>query len=175
MKPISRREIDIVLQKINSATTREIKALVNRLAKEQPEILVYLLTVNEDMFSEAERQELVYLGLVVWQTMTQGIKSPVQITAEDIITAENANYDFIASMFQGSPDGYMLAIDNLFKNYSQPALLNFIVEALMEENELSEEDEEMEISPIREEVKGYMLVSLKTIIDCLDKKRIILP
>ncbi len=179
MNPVSKHTVYTVLEKMNSATPKEIKNLVNQLAKEQPELLFYLLTVNDEIYTESEREELIYLGLIIWQVMTQEAKSVVQITAEDIIEAENANYLFIASFLQKAKEDYMLAIDNFFKNYNQPALLNFVVEALMDEDLIAEEGSEVDEEPqtirIRRDVKGHMLFSLKTVIDCLDKKQLILP
>lgn len=180
MKPVSKNTIFMVLEKMNSATSKEIKTLVNQMAKEQPELLFYLLTVNDEIYTESEREELVYLGLIIWRAMTQEAKSIIQVTAEDIIEAENANYVFITSFLQkAKEEDPMLVLDNFFKNYNQSALLNFIMEALIDEDLVSEEDTEEDEEPqpvrIRENVKGYMIFTLKTIIDCLDKKQLILP
>lgn len=161
MKPIPEAIVEATWKKIAEYPPLYANKLVDQINKEQPVILAYLLAVSEAPFDEElnqdEKELLLYLGIVVWQIMGKGGKLP-HVTEEMIEEAETANFETLEKM---ADDFYESQIMQMLQNYNQFSVLQYVVEALMEEP-----DEDLEI---RDEYKGIMMIYLKTVIDCLDR------
>ncbi len=160
MEPISSEVVDKTWERVASTSPRNAPKLVKRMTKEQPVILAYLLAVDNDVFNRDERELLLYLGVVVWQIMSQGSKALSMIT-EEILDDAYARNIKIAEYFQGeSDDVFIETTRNIIGNYRQAEVLRYVVEAIMEEPEKG--------CHIRDDNMGFMLLDLKTVIDCFD-------
>ena len=147
-------------QRIAGQSAKDAQKLVNRMAKEQPVVLAYLMAVDDDIFNQGEREVLLFLGVVVWQIMLQGTR-PVPKVTDEILDKAEAGNSKMAEYLQGETEaGFEEATRELIGSYKQPEVLQHVVEAVMEGTE--------ESSPIRDENKGIMLLDLKTVIDCLN-------
>jgi len=135
--------------------------MINVMRQEQPLILSYLLTVDDDILNQDERELLLYLGTVVWQMMSQGETPLPEITEEILDDVEKSNLKMLESLEGESEDGFVDVVEKIIDNYPQPEVLGYVLEALMEEPE--------EGGPIRDESKGIMMLDLKTVIDCFNK------
>jgi hypothetical protein len=116
--------------------------------------------VDHDLFNEDERELLFYLGAVVWQIMLQGDKPLPRVTEQMIEEAENANLAMMESLGEASDEDTYAAIARLMREYPQPEVFRYVVEALAE----SAQDE-----GIREDNLGVMMIDLKTVIDCFNQ------
>ena len=135
--------------------------LIQRFETEQPAMLAYLLASDTDDLNQDERELLLFLGLTVWQIMAQGPKPPPLVTPEMLEAAEGRNIGWLEALEQkavGHEDEAGLA---MVMEYQQADVLQGVLEALMD-------DEVEDPGQIRDESKGLLLLSLKTIIDCLD-------
>ena len=114
-----------------------------------------------DIFNQDERQVLLYLGVVVWQIMSQRGRHLPKVTEKMLVKAEAENLK-MAEYLQGekNEDGFEKATRKIIRSYSQPDILRYVIGAITEDTE--------ESSPIRDKNKGMMLLNLKTVIDCLD-------
>ena len=136
--------------------------LIQRFEVEQPAVLAYLMAADNDDLNQDERELLLFLGLTVWQIMTQGTQQPPPVTLEMLEEAETRNVGWLESLEQkaiGHEDEAGLA---MVQEYKQADVLQGVLEALMDDDEQDDPGE------IRDESKGLLLLSLKTIIDCLD-------
>ena len=130
------------------------------MAKEQPVVLAYLMAVDDDIFNQGEREVLLFLGVVVWRIMLQGTR-PVPKVTDEILDKAEAGNSKMAEYLQGETEaGFEEVTRKIIGSYKQPEVLQYVVEAIMEDTE--------ESSPIRDENKGIMLLDLKTVIDCLN-------
>lgn len=161
MKPISSGIVEKTWKKLSSMSPLKAPRLINDMSKQQPLILAYLMAAGEDMLNQDEKELLLYLGVVVWQIMSQGSAPLPKVTEETLDAIENSNVKMLEYLEGESEIDFIETVENIFTNYNQTEVLKYVVEALMEE-----EDEE---SFIRDEVKGIMLIYLKTVIDCFDK------
>jgi hypothetical protein len=157
---ISAEVVETIWQRIASKPARGAQKLVNRMSKEQPVVLAYLMAVDTDIFNQSEREVLLFLGVVVWQIMLQKTRPLTKVTEEILDKAEADNLKMAEYLRGETEAGFEEATRKIIGNYKQPEVLRYVVEAIMEDTE--------ESSPIREENKGIMLLDLKTVIDCLD-------
>lgn len=161
MNTISGKIIDRTWKRINEATEEEGQRLLDVMAKQQPYIVAYLMAVEETLMGEEERGQLMLIGLIVWQIMSDESGNLRSVTMEDLETAESANVKFLEEMEAGSEMDHMSALQNLMDNYNQMPLLAAAIEALM-----ADHAEEPELAG---ENVGLALLHLKTVLDCLDQ------
>ncbi len=159
MNPISTEIVEATWQKISNLSVREGRKLAELMGQEQPIVTAYLLAVDSDTFNEEERELLFYLGLVIWQMMKQGDSSPPRVTEAMIEQAEAANVQLVESLIGATDAEHETRLAALLTTYSQPHVLRYVVEALMESDEPGE---------VRDEYRGIMMLDLKTVIDCLN-------
>ena len=160
MEPISAEAVEKTWKRVASLSLRGAPKLIQRMTKEQPVVLAYLLAVDHDTFNDDERQLLLYVGVVVWQIMSQGVQ-PLTMVSEAVLDAAERNNVKMAEYLQGeTEEGLLQATRVMISNYNQPEVLKYVVEAIMEEPE--------EGCVIRDENRGIMLLDLKTVIDCFD-------
>ncbi len=160
MEPIPAEIVEETWKRVASLSPRRAPRLMKRMGREQPLVLAYLLAVDHDLFNDDERQLLLCLGVVVWQIMSQRSR-PLPTITEDQLDAAEAKNVKMAEYLQGeTEEGFMEATRTMISNYGQPAVLRYVVEAIMEEPE--------EGCVIRDDSRGIMLLDLKTVIDCFD-------
>jgi len=140
---------------------QEMPKLINLMSREQPFILTYLMAIDNAILNQDERELLFYLGVVVWQIMSQGSTPLPKVTQETLDEVEESNTKMLEYLEGESETSFIETVETIVKNYNQPEVLRYVIEALMEES-----DEE---SLIRDEYKGMMMINLKTVIDCFDK------
>lgn len=157
---ISAEVVERTWQRIAGQSARDAQKLVNRMSKEQPVVLAYLMAVDTDIFNQSEREVLLFLGVVVWQIMLQGTRPPPMVTEKILDKAEADNLKMAEYLRGETEAGFEEATRKIIGSYKQPEVLRYVVEAIMEDTK--------ESSPIREENKGIMLLDLKTVIDCFD-------
>lgn len=160
MNTISAEIVENTWNIIGSMSPLSATQLINKLSEEQPVILAYLMAVGEDMLNQDEKELLLYLGVVVWQIMSQA-KTPLPpVTEETLDAVDDSNMKMLEYLEGESEFDFIQTVETIFKNYNQPEVMRYAVEALMEDNE---------DYTIRDEMKGVMIIYLKTVIDCFDK------
>lgn len=153
--------VEATWQRMAGLSPRGVERLVQRMAKEQPVVLAYLLAVDHDLLNQDERELLVYLGVVVWQTMSQSSKPLPRVTEKMLDQAEVRNLA-VLQYPQGQDESSFVAVARgLAEGHGQPHVMKYIIEALMEEDG--------EDSRIRAEHKGIIWVNLMTVLDCFDR------
>ncbi len=162
MKPISSKIVEKTWKRIGGMSPAEMPKLVSLMNRKQPFIIAYLMGVGGDTLNQDERELLVYLGVVVWQIMSQGSVSLPKITGEALDKAERVNMKMLEYLEAELEPGFTQVVKTILNSYNQIEVLRYVVEALMEESE-------EEACLIRDESKGLLLLYLKTVIDCLDK------
>jgi len=161
MDPIPLKIVEKTWKKMSTMSWQEITELTNLMRKQQPFVLAYLLAAGHEIFNQDEREQLLYLGVVIWQIMSQGSKPLTKITGDTLDGVEKANIEMLEYLAGESETDFMDTLRQVVNNYPQPEVLKYVVEALVEKPE--------EGSLIREEKKGYILIYLKTIIDCFSR------
>jgi hypothetical protein len=161
MDTISSEIVEKTYKRLGGMPPQEAPKMVNRMSKQQPLVLAYLMATGHDILNQDERELLLYLGMVVWQIMNQGTKSLPEITEKILDKAEDSNMKMLEYLDDESESGFIDTLEKIINNYNQPEVLRYIVEALVEEPK--------EESVIRDENIGIMMIFLKTVIDSFDK------
>ena len=161
MNPISSEIVEKTWKKVGNMSPLQGQKMINQMSKQQPVILAYLMAAGDDLLNEDERELLLYLGVVVWQIMLQGDAPLPKVTEKALDKAERKNIKMLERFAGKSLDQMEKGVEEMLRNYNQREVLKYVVEALMEEPE--------EGCFIREENKGTMMVSLKTVNDCFDR------
>ncbi len=161
MDTISSEIVEETYKRLGGMPPQEAPKMVNRMSKQQPLVLAYLMATGHDVLNQEERELLLYLGIVVWQIMNTGAKSLPEITEEILDEAEDSNMKMLEYLDGESETGFIDVLEKIINNYNQPEVLRYVVEALVEEPK--------EESMIRDENIGIMMIYMKTVIDSFDK------
>ncbi len=162
MNPISPDIVEKTWNEIGGLAPEKGHEMIKRMSDQQPIILAYLMSTGDEVLNQDEKELLLYLGVVVWQIMSQGHASLPGITTEIVEESEDLNMKMIEYLEGESETSFMDTVEKMINNYNQPEVIRYVVEALMEEE--PEED-----CIIRDENIGIMMIFLKTVIDCFDK------
>lgn len=156
---ISAETVTKVWQDMAQTPVEEASALVAQMKDEQPIILVYLTYLDDFPFNQYEKEIVFYLGMVVWQIMKQSKKRLHKATRKKVEKAEEANFEMLNMLSSDTDADFMSATRTMLEQYSEPEVLRYIVEAVMEE------DDDPDNPPIREEYRGLAFIHLKTVLD----------
>jgi len=148
-------------KRVGGMNPSELNKLIILMRKKQPSVLAYLMAVEHDLLNQDERELILYLGVLVWQIMSQGNKPLPKITEDTLFEMDDSNKKMLEYLMDQSETGFNEVVETMSKNYNQQNVLKYVIEALFEEPE--------EDCNIREENMGIIFISLKTIIDCFNK------
>jgi len=95
MDPIPLKIVEKTWKKMSTMSWQEITELTNLMRKQQPFVLAYLLATGHEIFNQDEREQLLYLGVVIWQIMSQGSKPLTKITGDTLDGVEKANIEML--------------------------------------------------------------------------------
>jgi hypothetical protein len=131
--------------------------LVSELSEIQPAVFAFLFTENTELFTEYEKEYLLFILLTLWQAIRVevDVNEMEEIDSEELSIAEEKNWELLESV---TANRFRDRLDIFFEDNKQSDLLAFIEDMLL--------DEEDEL--LTKEGREPMFVILKSIIDCLD-------
>jgi hypothetical protein len=131
------------------------------LENEQPVLVAYLATVDKEILNQAEREVLFYLGTVVWQIMSY-VKSPLPPINENcLLRWEESNNIMARSLESANTVNFSEVVKKILKECRQSEVMRYIIATLMDEDSTDNE--------IRDENLGFIILDLKTVIECFDE------
>lgn len=146
--------IDEVTEEL-SASEKALEHTLDMMNQQQAVLLAYLFSENFEAFEENEREFILFLSSVIWKSIFRVWGSQDPITEVQIELAEEANWALIQS---AKGQNFRDRLNVFFEeNPAKEDLLAFVEDALLEDED----------SPVTEEGREPIFVSLKTIIDCL--------
>lgn len=163
MQTISEATVERTWKKLAQLTDAGLQQVVERMEKEQPEIMAFLMAADYDAFNQDERELVFYLGMVVWEMMRQGMPRPQQVSEERLYQLVERTDQMVESLMGESEGDFVAVATQVFKNHNQLYVLRYIVEALFE---MEEDDDGTEI---RDDMKGLIFLNLKTMVEALDQ------
>ncbi len=162
MEIISAERIEQIYTKMWNMSEQDAFRLSYSLEKEQPVLVAYLAAVDHDIFNKADREVLFYLGTVVWQIMSDGRKPLPAVSEEQLLRYEQANNALALSLKTSDTTAFADVVKKTLKACRQTEILRYIIAALMDEDSSDNE--------IREEHLGFIILDLKTVIECFDEQ-----
>lgn len=148
--------IDEISHEIGSTETSFSEALFH-FKEEQPVVLGFLFTENFDVFTLPEKEFLLFLVVVIFESVKQYSPTSIpEITPEQLSLAEEMNWSKIN---QVETKRFRDRITTLFEDYPQEDLLAFAEDALADEEEGAE-------NFVTKESREAIFILLKSLIDC---------
>ena len=161
MEPISEEFVEETWQEVALLTPDRAQKEMDRMGTNQPDLLAFLMASTDNVKSDVQGLGF-YLAFVVYR-MFEGFRKTIKkISSKEIIAFYQDNIDLIQSL-EGAHDKVLERIAEKQVS-SQPYVMQYVVEALMEEP-----DEEGMIE-LTEEDRGFLFILLKTVVEVLDKK-----
>ena len=161
MKTIPRETVEAIVERYEHLEEDKLQPLFARFSAEQPFLMTYLLVGDEEFVEEENRGDLLYLGLMVYQILSNE-RGGLPTAAEDaVIEADDANMQMLMALEESSEMQFQTAIEKMIADFNQQHVLGVMLEMLMAGNE-----ETPDLAP---ESVGMNLIHLKTVIDCLDR------
>ena len=161
MELISAEHVDNTWQEVASLTPVRMNKEILAFGKSQPDLLAFIVSYTEDLTPEIKELG-VYLAFVIYK-MFHGLQNKIpRISSKEILACYADNEHYLQSL-EGVHDRLLERIVKAQKP-KQPHVMNYIIEALMEDAE------ESEIGELTEEDAGFLFILLKTIMEVLDHK-----
>lgn len=162
-KMIAPEVIDILAEKIGGFSDEETAAKMKEIEAKQPSIFAYLTAEDETyLFSNAEKDVLYYLSIVIWEAVKQELEMPQRLSLKVVDKIQFENWKALEEYT--NPNGKPL--DDYFEPvigyHEQAELLYFVCDGLENANE----DEVI----ISKDSLLPIFIMLKTLVDCLLKK-----
>jgi hypothetical protein len=153
MELISAEHVENTWEKVASLTPVVMNKEILAFGKSQPDHLAFTVSYTELG---------VYLAFAIYK-MFHGLQNKIpRISSKEILACYADNEHYLQSL-EGVHDRLLERIVKAQKP-KQPHVMNYIIEALMED------DEESEIGELTEEDAGFLFILLKTIMEVLDHK-----
>lgn len=162
MEPVPAEIVEATWQEIAGMSVEEFAPLAERFVREQPYLRDFLMDDGPGMLNAEEQQLLLYMGLVIWQMMERvaGKRLPM-VTPESLEHADERNFRAFERLIGKSPAVLTREAEKIVHKCNQVEVLRYVTETL--EEDVNEEDD-----GITEIGKGFIFISLKTVIEALD-------
>ena len=155
MEFVSEKIIDAVALSLEDSAGAYEDA-VEQLREEQPVILAYLFNEELKIFTQGEKEYMLYLILVIWEAIkAANADTQASTSADAFTTVEERNWEILQAQKKRS---FRDKLDVFFDQYPQEDLLAFVEDALVEDEE--------EESVVTKEGREAVFVILKTVVDC---------
>ena len=157
IKFISEAQIEATIAALDADKDAFAEA-IEVFKEEQPVMFSFFFSENIKLLTQAEREFLFYLGVIVWKSIQNNWPYAIpEITEEQLGAAEEINWALLEST---NSKNFNDRLNPFFENSPQEDLLAFIEDMLVPEednNDLSKEGREP------------LFIVLKSVIDCLTK------
>jgi hypothetical protein len=140
MKPISREVVEKTWQEMAEMNLEDGLKAIEKLGKEQPAVLAYLMAAGGDIFTEEDRELMLYLGMVVWKIMSQGDKPLKEVSISELESEEEAHLKMLDDLANQSVGDVTAFTANMLNNFNQIEVFKYVVEAIMMDEDFDEED-----------------------------------
>jgi hypothetical protein len=131
-------------------------------SKEQPVLVSYLMSANEEFYNFEEKQLLLYIGVAIWQMFRRGGGAPLKWVSDDLLQQkQQENINMIEYLEGEMKEDFARTVSSIMENYRQKHILQHVFNAVF--------DASLDKSRIRVQNKGLLFFDLKTLMDCLDQ------
>ncbi len=152
---VSEKIIDGIAEQFGE-DEKAYESTIQDLQRRQPILLAYLFSENFEVFTQSEREFMLYLLLVVWRSYEEVHGPLAMVTEAQMEVMEENNWTLINEVRGGR---FRDRLDVFFDRTPQEDVLAFIEDALVD-------DEDDLVST---EGREAMFVTLKSMVDCLEE------
>jgi hypothetical protein len=162
MKPIPEAIVEKTWQEVADFSPDRAKKEMMKIANNQPVILAFITESSQEMGREV-RELAIYIFVVVYRMFQQTHGKIKKISSKEIIECYGHN-EGLMERLEGAHDRFLDRVASV-QTSRQPHVVNYLVDALMEED-----DEGEDAMALTEEQKGFLYLLLKTVIDVHNQK-----
>jgi hypothetical protein len=149
---VSENIIESVIESLENA---DFESAVTVLAAKQPVLLNYLMAEDFELLTQAERELMLYVVLVIYQSVEQAAEQKLPpLSKKAIETTEEKNWEMLDAV---TAKKFRDRMTVFFDNYDQEDLLAFVEDTLVEDED----------GDVTKEGREPLFVALKTVIDVL--------
>jgi hypothetical protein len=160
MEPIPEEIVEKTWQEVAGFSPDRAKKEMMKIGNSQPELLAFVTESSREMGQEV-RELAIYMFLVVYRMLQGAHRKIRKISSKEIIECYKHNEDLMERL-EGAHEKFLDRVASV-QTSRQPYVVNYLVDALMEE------DEGEDAVALTEEQKGFLYLLLKTVIDVLDQ------
>ena len=161
MDPIPEAIVEKTWQEVAGFSPDRAKKEMIKIGNNQPDLLAFVMESSKEMGQEV-RELAIYMFLVVYRMFQKAHGKIKKISSEEIIECYEHN-ESLMERLEGADEKFLDRLASV-QTSRQPYVVNYVVDALMEE------DEGEDAVELTEEQKGFVYLLLKTMIDVLDQK-----
>jgi len=134
-------------------------AIIALFKETQSAALGYIFSESFSVLTQEEKEYLLYLSLVIWQSCEQVFEETKEISPEEIEIAEERNWTMLT---ESSAKNFRDKLNDFFEGYAQEDLLAFVEDSLV----ISQEGDESDDFEVTKEGREPIFIALTTLIDC---------
>ena len=164
MHVMSGEFVEEVWQSVAGLDGRDAEILSTSFAKKQPALVNLILMFSEKM-SQGAHELAYYLGLVIWQCYHESSQKRLKSISENAVIQQHERVQQWLESMEAVDNRFLIQRIQNLADHKQPAILQYIVEAIFESD--SEEGEDTVVLTPDEE--GGLFTILKVVMDCLDQ------
>jgi hypothetical protein len=128
---------------------------VEKFGKKQPALMAYIFSEDFELLTQDEREYMLYLMLVIWQSVEKVKGNLIPTTKKKLEEAEENNWELLENVIATNFRDRMTVF---FENSNQEDLLAFIEDALVADDE---------DNVVTKEGREPMFIALKSVVDVL--------
>jgi len=160
MEPLSEGFVEKTWQQIAKFTPDKANKEMIAMGKSQPDLLAFMMAYTDDLQQEV-KELAIYIAFVVYKMFFDSSGKIPRISSKEIM----AKYDENISLMESLEGAHEKFIDRIARVQvsNQPYLMEYVLEALME-------DAEEDGIDLTEEDIGSLFILFKTEIEVLEKR-----
>jgi hypothetical protein len=164
LEPIPEGIVEKTWQEVAGFSPDKAKREMMKIGNSQPDLLAFVTESPKEM-GRGVRELAIYLFAVVYRMFQRAYGKIKRISSEEIIECYEHN-EGLMERLEGAHEKFLDRIASA-QTSRQPYVVNYVVDALMEED-----DEGEDAVALTEERKGFLYLQLKTVVDVLDQSGI---
>jgi hypothetical protein len=150
---ITEQLIDATVERFADSATHA--TVIAELEAEQPWLLAFLFSENMEVFTQTEREFLLFLTSVIWEVAKVDSGPLAQVQEDQLAKAEEHNWALLKEVKARVLRERFTVLFEDHPAAEEP--LAFVEDAILDDEE----------SPVTPEAREHLFVSMKTIIDAL--------
>ena len=159
MNPIPEAIVEKTWQEVAGFSHDKGKKEMMKIGNNQPDLLALVMEMSKEMGQEV-RELAIYMFVVVYR-MFQKIHEKIRKISSEEINECHEHNEGMKERLEGAHEKFLDRIANI-QTSRQPYVVNYVVDALMEEGK--------DAVLLTDEQKGFLFLLFKTVIDVLDQK-----
>ena len=136
--------IDMAIERIEGMEDSDLLEMFERLSKEQPQMMGYVVGLGEGLENEQAEEDLLYLTMVVWQASELARNGSIpSITEESINSVDKKTDELYELIMSFPPAAEEDEINALIDGSRQPAIVSYLADEFFSDEYIDLEEEKV--------------------------------